>query len=112
MHKSANERTFQGRLFIIAQDIIESSDTIKFQKIFQELNTSVDPGEGQRRKNWFSDGLIESSIDKRKKVFIELKDASWDATDDILVADAANKAFQNGAAYFVTGTPRQIVLYL
>lgn len=36
---------------------------------------------------------------------------SWDATDEILVKDAHQKASTNGYEYFVTGTPKQLVLY-
>ena len=52
-----------------------------------------------------------SSIDTSKKVLFELKDSSWDATDEKLVYDAMMKAFNRGYEYFVTGTPRQLVIY-
>ena len=104
MKKSANERTFQGRLFILAQNAIDDTDTITFDKIYQEQNTGTTTAK-------FSDGIITSSIDARKRIFIELKNASWDASDDELVMDAANKANMNGAEYFVTGTPRQLIIF-
>lgn len=104
MKKSANERTFQGRLFILAQNAIDESETISFDKIYQEQNTGNTTAK-------FSDGIITSSVDATKKVFIELKNASWDATDDDLVFDAANKANINGAEYFITGTPRQLIIF-
>lgn len=87
MKKTANERTFQGRLFILVQKIIEESDTIFFSKIFQEQNTGTTTTK-------FSDGTLTSSQDGSKKVFIELKNANWDASDDELVMDAANKAVE------------------
>lgn len=104
MKKSANERTFQGRLFILAQAEINATNTITFDKVFQEQNTGTTTTK-------FSDGIITSSIDSSKKVFIELKNASWDASDDELVMDAATKANINGAEYFVTGTPRQLIIF-
>ena len=104
MKKSANERTFQGRLFILAQNAIDEVKTIGFDKIFQEQNSGLTTAK-------FSDGILTSRIDSSKKVFIELKNASWDASDDELVMDAANKANMNGAEYFVTGTPRQLIIF-
>jgi len=104
MKKSANERTFQGRLFILAQNIIDENKTIAFDKIYQEQNTGITSAK-------FSDGIITSSLDASKKIFIELKNASWDASDDDLVSDAANKANINGAEYFITGTPRQLIIF-
>ena len=104
MRKTANERTFQGRLFIVAEKILEENKNICFQKITQEENTGTTTAK-------FSDGIVYSSKDASKKVFIELKNASWDASDDELVMDAANKANMNGAEYFVTGTPRQLIIF-
>lgn len=104
MKKTANERTFQGRLFIIIQKLIDENQTITFDKIYQEQNTGTTSAK-------FSDGTLQSSIDKSKKVFIELKNASWDASDDELVTDAAHKANLNGAEYFITGTPRQLIIF-
>lgn len=104
MKKSANERTFQGRLFILVQNAIDEIKTIAFEKIYQEQNTGTTTTK-------FSDGIITSSLDAGKKVFIELKNASWDASDDELVMDAANKANMNGAEYFITGTPRQLIIF-
>jgi len=104
MKKSANERTFQGRLFIIAERILDENKSIGFHKITQEENTGTTTAK-------FSDGIIYSNIDASKKVFIELKNASWDASDDELVMDAANKANMNGSEYFITGTPRQLIIF-
>ncbi|NVN95313.1 MAG: SAM-dependent DNA methyltransferase [Bacteroidetes bacterium] len=104
MKKSANERTFQGRLFIIAERILDENKNIGFHKITQEENTGTTTAK-------FSDGIIYSNIDASKKVYIELKNASWDASDDELVMDAANKANMNGAEYFITGTPRQLIIF-
>lgn len=104
MKKSANERTFQGRLFIIAEKILDENKSIGFHKITQEENTGTTSAK-------FSDGIIYSTIDASKKVFIELKNASWDASDDELVIDASNKANMNGAEYFITGTPRQLIIF-
>src|SRR3990172_1438804 len=55
--------------------------------------------------------IITSSVDSKMKEFVELKSTSWDAQDEILVKDAAKKAFSNGVKYFVTGTPRQLIIY-
>ncbi|KAF0153809.1 MAG: hypothetical protein FD188_3341, partial [Ignavibacteria bacterium] len=40
-----------------------------------------------------------------------MKNQSWDATDEDLVNDAMMKAFNQGIEYFITGTPRQLVLF-
>jgi methylase of polypeptide subunit release factors len=100
----ANERTFQGVLLSIFNSILEDSPEIKFDSAFQELNVGV----GESR---FSDTIISSNVDSKLKVFIELKNQSWDATDEDLVNDAMMKAFKNGIEYFITGTPRQLVLF-
>ncbi|NJD23011.1 MAG: SAM-dependent DNA methyltransferase [Melioribacter sp.] len=100
----ANERTFQGVLLNTFQTIIIENDDIKFESVFQEQNVGV----GESR---FSDTIITSSVDSKQKVFVELKPTSWDAQDEILVTDAAQKAFNNGVEYFVTGTPRQLIIY-
>ena len=102
--KSANERTFQGELYRIISKILVRKEDIKFNKITQEENIGV----GKAR---FADGLLYSSIDKTKTILFELKNTSWDATDEQLVIDAAQKAYDKGYEYFVTGTPRQLVIY-
>jgi len=102
--KSANERTFQGELYRIINKILAEKEDIKFNKITQEENIGV----GNAR---FADGLLYSSIDKTKTILFELKNTSWDATDEQLVLDAAQKANNKGYEYFVTGTPRQLVIY-
>ncbi|MFL5763896.1 MAG: class I SAM-dependent DNA methyltransferase [Bacteroidia bacterium] len=102
---SANERTFQGELYRIINDIISGDSEINFTKITQEENV------GTKGKARFADGKLYSSINKRKIVSFELKNNKWDATDDILVLDAAQKAMNNGYEYFVTGTPRQLVVF-
>ena len=100
----ANERTFQGVLLNTFQSIINDNADIKFVTAFQEQNVGV----GESR---FSDTIITSSIDSKRKIFVELKSTSWDAQDEILVTDAAQKAYKNGVKYFVTGTPRQLIIY-
>lgn len=100
----ANERTFQGVLLSTFNSILQDNPDIKFDSAFQELNVGV----GESR---FSDTIITSSVDSKLKVFIELKNQSWDATDEDLVNDAMMKAFKNGIEYFITGTPRQLVLF-
>lgn len=100
----ANERTFQGVLLSTFNSILQNNSEIKFDSAFQELNVGV----GESR---FSDTIITSSVDSKLKVFIELKNQSWDATDEDLVNDAMMKAFKNGIEYFITGTPRQLVLF-
>lgn len=100
----ANERTFQGVLLNTFQTIINDDADIKFESVFQEQNVGV----GESR---FSDAIITSSVDSKRKIFVELKPTSWDAQDEILVTDAARKAFNNGVEYFVTGTPRQLIIY-
>jgi len=102
---SANERTFQGELYRIINGILSSDDAIQFSKITQEENV------GTKGKARFADGKLYSSSNKKKIVSFELKNSKWDATDDILVKDAALKAMNNGYEYFVTGTPRQLVVY-
>ena len=93
--KTATERTFQGILISLINQILTSNTEIGFQKITQEENVGVD-------NNRFSDGLLYSRINSNKNVFIELKDTSWDATDEILVKDAMYKANNKGIEYFVT----------
>jgi type I restriction enzyme M protein len=105
MAKTANERTFQGELYRIIHNILNENTDILFEKVLQE--TQVGTG-GQSR---FSDGIIYSKKDKSKNVFIELKNSSWDATNETLIMDAAQKAFNQGVEYFVTGTPRQLVVF-
>lgn len=100
----ANERTFQGVLLSTFNSLLEDSPEMKFDSAFQELNVGV----GESR---FSDTIITSNVDSKLKVFIELKNQSWDATDEDLVNDAMMKAFNQGIEYFITGTPRQLVLF-
>ena len=102
---SVNERTFQGELYRIINDILQSQEEICFSKITQEENV------GKKGEARFADGKLYSSSDKRKIVSFELKDTKWDATDEVLVMDAMKKAFNNGYEYFVTGTPRQLAVY-
>ena len=103
MEKS-NERTFQGILWYLINSILNSKDEYNFKVILQEQNIGVNDSR-------FADGLLYSSLDSHKKVLFELKDSSWDATDEKLVYDAMIKAFNKGFEYFVTGTPRQLVIY-
>jgi type I restriction enzyme M protein len=100
----SNERTFQGIIWNVFNNILDKDENISFTRILQEQNIGV----GESR---FADGLLESSLDITKKVLFELKDSSWDATDEDLVYPAMNKAFNKGFKYFVTGTPRQLVIY-
>lgn len=101
---SPNERTFQGILLNKINELLKDEQEISFSHILQEQNVGV---EGAR----FSDGLLYSEKDINKKVLFELKDTNWDATDERLVFDASMKAFNRGFEYFVTGTPRQLVIY-
>jgi methylase of polypeptide subunit release factors len=101
---TSNERTFQGKLWYLINSILDSSDQYNFKEILQEQNIGVDDSR-------FADGLLYSSKDTSKKILFELKDSSWDATDEKLVYDAMMKAFNRGYEYFVTGTPRQLVIY-
>ena len=100
----SNERTFQGVLLTAFNKIIEENPTFNFSPAEQEQNVGV----GESR---FSDTIISSSADSNLKVFVELKNSSWDATDEELVTDAMTKAFNQGIEYFITGTPRQLVLF-
>ncbi|MFH1197899.1 MAG: N-6 DNA methylase [bacterium] len=100
----ANERTFQGVLLTTFNKIIEDYLEFHFAPAEQEQNVGV----GESR---FSDTIISSSVDSKLKVFVELKNSSWDATDEELVNDAMTKAFKQGIEYFITGTPRQLVLF-
>ena len=101
---SVNERTFQGELYRIINNLLVENENIMFSKITQEENVGV----GEAR---FADGKIYSRADTSKIVSVELKNAKWDATDEVLVTDAMHKAANNGYEYFVTGTPRQLVIY-
>jgi N-6 DNA Methylase len=101
----ANERTFQGILWNKVNELLKDEKEITFSHIHQESNIGV---EGSAR---FADGLLYSEKDVTKKVLFELKDTNWDATDERLVFDASMKAFNRGFEYFVTGTPRQLVIY-
>lgn len=100
----SNERTFQGIIWNVFNNILDKDENISFSRILQEQNIGI----GESR---FADGLLESSVDITKKVLFELKDSNWDATDEDLVYPAMNKAFNKGFKYFVTGTPRQLVIY-
>ncbi len=101
---TANERTFQGIIWNVVNNILDDNTDISFFRILQEQNVGV---VGSK----FSDGLLYSRTDVNKKVLCELKDVDWDATDEALVYDAAMKASNRGYKYFVTGTPRQLVIY-
>ncbi len=101
---TANERVFQGILWNKINEILKEEKEISFSHILQEQNIGV----GEAR---FADGLLHSEKDITKHVSFELKDTNWDATDERLVFDASMKAFNRGFEYFVTGTPRQIVIY-
>ena len=101
--KSANERTFQGELYRIIAKILEKNTAIKFKGITQEENIGV----GNAR---FADGLLYSAIDTSKKILFELKNTAWDATDENLVMDASQKAYNQGYEYFVTGNFVQLIL--
>lgn len=100
----SNERTFQGIIWNTINSILNDNESISFSRILQEQNVGVSGSK-------FADGLLYSSIDLNKKVLCELKDVEWDATDETLVYDAAMKASNRGYKYFVTGTPRQLVVY-
>jgi len=103
--KSANERTFQGELFKIIERIITREKDIHFEKITQEENIGIG---GKQR---FADGLLYSSAFKNRRVLFELKNTSWDATDEDLVDAAMHKAGDAGIEYYVCGTPRQLVIF-
>ena len=105
VQKRANERTFQGELFRIINKLLDDNPDIDFNKITQEEQV------GYGGLSRFADGKLYSKKDKNKIVSFELKDVSWDATDEILVRDAFKKASENGYTYFVTGNPRQLVIY-
>ena len=100
----ANERTFQGVINDLINTIIKEQPAIQFKHILQEQNIGV----GENR---FADGMLYSKIDNAKTILFELKNTSWDATDNTLVNDAATKAMNIGIPYFVTGTPRQLAIY-
>jgi hypothetical protein len=102
---SVNERTFQGELYRMINDILQKEEGIHFIKITQE------EGVGRKGEIRFADGKLYSSTDPHRIVSFELKDAKWDATDEVLVMDAMKKAFNKGYEYFVTGTPRQLAVY-
>ena len=90
---SANERTFQGELYRIINNILDKEESILFSKITQEENV------GRKGKARFADGKLYSSRDKSNIVLFELKNVSWDATEDALVMDAMMKAFMNVYEY-------------
>jgi len=101
---TANERTFQGILGSLINQILSEDESLKFTQITQEENIGVSHAR-------FSDLLLYSKIDASIKTSFELKNTSWDATDEVLVMDAMTKAFHAGMKYFVTGTPRQLVVF-
>lgn len=101
---TANERTFQGILWSFINRILSDQESPRFKIITQEENV----GQGTSR---FSDGILYSNSDAGNKTLFELKNSSWDATDETLVMDAMTKAFNAGMKYFVTGTPRQLVVF-
>lgn len=101
---SANERVFQGILWHLINRLLEEPSDFSFKRILQEQNIGVN-------SNRFPDGLLYSNKDTSKIVLFELKDTNWDATDENLVFDAMQKAFNKGIKYFVTGTPRQLAIY-
>ncbi len=100
----SNERTFQGILWNTVNKILDEDTSISFSRVTQEQNIGV----GEAR---FADGLLFSRTDSSKVILLELKDSSWDATDEGLVYPAMMKAFNKGYKYFVTGTPRQLVIF-
>ena len=102
---SANERTFQGELYRMINDLLQGQEEIQFSRITQEENV------GKKGEARFADGKLYSRTNTRKIVSFELKNTKWDATDDVLVMDAMHKASMNGFEYFVTGTPRQLAVY-
>jgi type I restriction enzyme M protein len=102
---TANERTFQGELYRVINNILSSDGSYGFMKITQEENV------GKKGSPRFADGKLYSNQDGRKIVLFELKNTKWDATDDDLVSHAALKALNKGYEYFVTGTPRQLVVF-
>ncbi|MEP7377793.1 MAG: N-6 DNA methylase [Chitinophagaceae bacterium] len=102
---TANERTFQGELYRIINGILSSDGHIGFSKITQEENIGI---KGKAR---FADGKLYSNINSRKIVLFELKNSKWDANDEELVSHAALKAMNKGYEFFVTGTPRQLVVF-
>lgn len=101
----SNERTFQGILLNAINIICKENPDLNFSRVTQEEQVGV---KGLSR---FSDGILYSSLDIRKAVNLELKNLKWDATDEALVQDAHHKASLKGCPYFVTGTPRQLVIY-
>ncbi len=100
----ANERTFQGMLGSFINRILNEDESSKFKIATQEENIGVS-------ESRFADLLLYSKVDAGVKTGFELKNTSWDATDEILVKDAMTKAFHAGMKFFVTGTPRQLVIF-
>lgn len=85
------EETFQTEFYRIINEILYNGKEIHFAKI--------------------NNGILNSSIDSDKKVYVEFENSKWDATDEILVMDARAKAVKNDCKFFVTATPRQLVIY-
>lgn len=100
----ANERTFQGVLLSLMKKITDDNPDLGFKSLHQEGNVGVE-------NNRFADITLISNKDSANQIFFELKNISWDATDEILVLDAMMKSFKKGQKYFVTGTPRQLAIY-
>ncbi|MCX6160463.1 MAG: N-6 DNA methylase [Ignavibacteriae bacterium] len=104
LEPKSNERTFQGVLVSLINQIIKGDSKYSFSQITQEQNIGVDSSR-------FGDCLLYSSLDSENIVLFELKNTSWDANDEALVRDAAQKASDRGYKYYVTGTPRQLVIF-
>ena len=103
--KSANERTFQGIFLSITNKILEQEENILFKNFNQEQNI------GQNKQQRFADGLLTSRKDVKGTVLFEFKNSAWDAADEELVRPAAYKAFENSYKYFITGTPRELIIW-
>ena len=103
MKPRTNERTFQGILLSSINEVLSRNTEYQFKKITQEQQVGI----GNQSR--FSDALLTTY--NQKTISFELKNTSWDATEEQLVQDAAQKATNNGFEFFVTGTPRQLVLW-
>src|SRR3989339_775893 len=101
----ATELTYQGILLSIINQICKENPDIGFTEMLQ--NEQV----GTKGISRFADIKLFSSKDSGKIVSFELKNLAWDATDEILISDAHYKASTNGYDYFVTGTPKQLVIF-
>lgn len=105
MKSQANERTFQGILLSTISEIISENKELNFSQITQEQNIGVG------KQSRFADGLLYSSLNDKNITLFELKNSKWDATDEELVEAAQRKATDNGFDFFITGNPRQLVIY-